>query len=54
MLSDKFNRVIADRYTEWLKESEKFIADETKRVGISKKELATPQLEGSFRKLELD
>lgn len=45
---------MADKYKEWLQESERFIANEANRVVTPKKEMATAQLEGSFRKLELD
>ncbi|KAK7604576.1 hypothetical protein V9T40_005762 [Parthenolecanium corni] len=53
-IHNEFNKVIADRYKQWLQESEKFISIEENRVVKPKKESAAPQLEGSFRRLELD
>lgn len=45
-----------ERYKPWLKECEKFIANEKSRTGKPRKDItkASTELEGSFRKLDID
>lgn len=55
-LHDDFNRLMEERYKQWLKECEKFVANEKNRTGKPRKDItkASAELEGSFRKLDID
>lgn len=54
MFSGEFIKRIEDRYQPFLKECEKYVTNEKNRTGKTKKEVTNVQLEGSFRKLNID